>query len=474
MSRIRHLRWIVSATTVVGLTLFAFQFIPRQQHVNADEIAVNLLKDGMMDEASKQDPKMPAHWKHSGPIDGVTYRWLSNSKEPNKETCLQIAKSANRYFPIASWSQTFDHNSDAPALVVSSKVRTSKVTKAIIDAIFLDANGEVMEHCWVAYIGPKEDGGKPFTHNWKEYKGVVAIPAGCKKITVSLQDYGPGSVMFDDVLATYETDTTKITDALSMKLPYTEEELTGGDSFNEVQIAENPVTSNPYSSGEPAPGGLQFAQSNTSVPYGGIPSSSVLAPPVRQPLATNSGQIYFTQPPAYPVNNYPITSPAPTSFNADGVREVHKQATRNKLVNGAWVIFTESQKVYETEDFARFNDEAAAKVHAETLKLTKQYHQEKDVAAKTKIREALIEAVNKEFAAMRENRLMEIADLQKRLEEVKATLAKRDEVKDKIIERRVEHLLGVDPLYQWDSDNFNVSPSSPANYIGPQSTYSTQ
>jgi hypothetical protein len=256
-----------------------------------------------------------------------------------------------------------------------------------------------------------------------------------------------------------------------MKLPYTEEELTGGDSFNGVQIAGNPVT-NPYAA-QPAqvPERWPNALNNNGLPttYSGMPISNPLAPgSVLPPLPIYSTQIYQSQPPAYASNTYPVPVPVATGFDVDGVREVPFQVHRVRIVNGTTVNYVETNKAYMTEDFARFNDEAAAKAHAETLKLTKQYHQEKDAAAKAKTREALIEAVNKEFAAMRESRLKEIDELQKKLEEVKATVAKRDEVKDKIIERRVEHLLGVDPLYQWDSDNVNFGQAPTSNYVGPQ------
>ncbi len=123
------------------------------------------------------------------------------------------------------------------------------MTKSIIDAIFLDENDVWLEHKWVAYIGPKDENGKPFTHDWKEYKGTVAIPKGCKKIRVSLQDYGPGEVMFDDVVATYEADVSKVTDALSRnEVNPNADNLFVPPAISEPTLAAEPTLANPLTS----------------------------------------------------------------------------------------------------------------------------------------------------------------------------------------------------------------------------------
>jgi hypothetical protein len=129
---------------------------------------------------------------------------------------LHLRKSAQRFFPIAQWYQTVKRQGDAANLKVAAFVKAQKLTKAILDVQFADRAGNAT-HQWAAYIGPKEDGAAPFTHDWKEYAGVVAIPAGTAQLTVAAQIYGPGDVWFDDVVAEY-TD-AKPTDPLSSTTP---------------------------------------------------------------------------------------------------------------------------------------------------------------------------------------------------------------------------------------------------------------
>jgi hypothetical protein len=78
-----------------------------------------------------------------------------------------------------------------------------KVTKAILDVIFLDEKGDWISHKWAAYVGAQQPNDPPADHDWKEYSGQVKIPEGTKKIQVGLQIYGPGKVWFDDVRAEY-------------------------------------------------------------------------------------------------------------------------------------------------------------------------------------------------------------------------------------------------------------------------------
>jgi RNA polymerase sigma-70 factor (ECF subfamily) len=77
------------------------------------------------------------------------------------------------------------------------------MTKAILDVIFYDKDGEWISHKWAAYIGIKQPGDPAANHEWKEYSGTVDIPERTAKICVGLQVYGPGKVWFDDVKARY-------------------------------------------------------------------------------------------------------------------------------------------------------------------------------------------------------------------------------------------------------------------------------
>ena len=141
-------------------------------------------------------------WETGQEIPGVTYLWdKQNGKTGNASVCIN--KTANAYFPIADWHQTVDHEPGNTALKITSQVKAENATKAIIDVLFLDGNGQWVKHEWVSYIGNKNPNGKPITHDWKEYVGKVKIPPKTKSIQIGLQMYGPGKVWFDDLKVEY-------------------------------------------------------------------------------------------------------------------------------------------------------------------------------------------------------------------------------------------------------------------------------
>ncbi len=141
----------------------------------------------------------PEGWSQGASIDGVLYLW-DREVAHSGESSLAIRKSAQRYFPIAQWRQEIDHQSESTRLKVSSWVKADQLSKAILDVQFIDANGE-RSHAWVAYLGGEP--GIVVSHNWKLYEGVVEIPPGTQKIIVAPQLYGPGTVWFDDLNASY-------------------------------------------------------------------------------------------------------------------------------------------------------------------------------------------------------------------------------------------------------------------------------
>lgn len=160
--------------------------------------AENILQNGGFEEGEDA----PAHWSQGAAIDGVQYIWDKKVGQRGKAS-LCLHKTAQRYFPIAQWYQIVDRKGDKPALRVTAQVKAEGVTKAIIDAIFLDTDGEWIEHHWVSYIGAKKANDPPVSHDWKEYSGRVEIPKTAKKIQIALQIYGPGKVWFDEVRAEY-------------------------------------------------------------------------------------------------------------------------------------------------------------------------------------------------------------------------------------------------------------------------------
>ena len=155
--------------------------------------------------------KTPDAWQKGAAIPGVTYSWNKKVASEGKAS-LSIKKTVNRYFPIAQWSQEVERKGDAPVLELSAKVRAKEMTKAVLDVVFLDKNGQWVEgngHQWAAYIGSKEENDPPANHDWKEYSGTVNIPPGTAKFVIGLQVYGPGQVWFDDIKASYRSADAK-------------------------------------------------------------------------------------------------------------------------------------------------------------------------------------------------------------------------------------------------------------------------
>jgi len=162
--------------------------------------AKSLLANGGVEEGEQDAPKS---WSQGAKVPGVEYIW-SRAAHGGKAS-LGLKKTAQRYFPIAEWSQKFKREGDAPRLKVSAWIKAEKAGKAILDAQFIDGDGEET-HAWVSYIGARKAGDPPVTHDWKRYEGVVAIPPGTKQIVVAPQIYGPGTVWFDDLKAEYTND----------------------------------------------------------------------------------------------------------------------------------------------------------------------------------------------------------------------------------------------------------------------------
>ena len=142
--------------------------------------------------------KTPDAWEQGAAIPGVKYSWDKKVAFEGKAS-LCIEKTAQRYFPIVSWSQTVERKGDAPSMELSSQVKADKMSKAILDVVFLEKNDKWISHKWASYIGSKKEGRPPADHDWKRYSGKVDIPPGTIKMVVGLQVYGPGKVWFDDV-----------------------------------------------------------------------------------------------------------------------------------------------------------------------------------------------------------------------------------------------------------------------------------
>jgi erythromycin esterase-like protein len=147
----------------------------------------------------KGDPT-PADWNQGMAVPGVEYIWDKTSGATGSRS-LCLRKTAPRYFPIAQWYQSFPHQEGSGKLAVSAEVKAQQVTKAILDVQFRNATGRGT-HQWVSYIGSQQ-ANIGIDHEWRTYSGVVEVPPETVEIVVGLQIYGPGTVWFDDVTATY-------------------------------------------------------------------------------------------------------------------------------------------------------------------------------------------------------------------------------------------------------------------------------
>jgi len=181
-------KMIVGVVIVLAGTVFA-QSAPETQNV--------LTNPGV-----ESGDTRPDGWQQGALIEGVTYAWDRTAACEGKAS-LCIEKKAQRYFPIAQWSQTVARKGNQPALQVTAQVKAENMTKAILDVVFYDEGDKWISHKWVALIGSKGKDEPAANHDWKEYAGKVEIPPNTAKLCVALQVYGPGKVWFDDVHARY-------------------------------------------------------------------------------------------------------------------------------------------------------------------------------------------------------------------------------------------------------------------------------
>ncbi len=146
---------------------------------------------------------IPAAW-HKGPaVAGVELTWDRTTAHAGKAS-LCLKKTAQRYFPIASWNQstTVEPAGDARKLRVRCWVKAQAVTKAIIDVSYLAGGkneGATPGHAWAVFLGQKQPTDPLATHDWKLYESTVQVPARASQVGIAFQIYGPGTVWFDDL-----------------------------------------------------------------------------------------------------------------------------------------------------------------------------------------------------------------------------------------------------------------------------------
>ena len=167
----------------------------------AADVPVAFLNPGMEEGTGK-----PAAWAQGPPVAGVQFLWDQQIAHGGKAS-LCLKKTAQRYFPIAQWSQSVPvESSSVPRkLRVRCWVKADTVTKAIID-INYQGEGQRPGHSWAVYLGQKQDTDPVLTHDWKLCEGIAEVPAGISKLGIGLQIYGPGSVWFDDLQVAWVHD----------------------------------------------------------------------------------------------------------------------------------------------------------------------------------------------------------------------------------------------------------------------------
>jgi hypothetical protein len=150
------------------------------------------------------DFEQAKEWKRGAPVAGVEYVWDQSQAHQGKAS-LSLKKTAHKYFPVAQWQRIVSCSGPA-VLSVSVWIKAQEARKATLDLQFLDSAGKMLGHEWVAYVGPEEASGPAATHDWKEYKGDVRVPANTTAVGVAPQIYGPGQVWFDELLVRQKRD----------------------------------------------------------------------------------------------------------------------------------------------------------------------------------------------------------------------------------------------------------------------------
>jgi len=96
----------------------------------------------------------------------------------------------------------------------------------------------------------------------------------------------------------------------------------------------------------------------------------------------------------------------------------------------------------------------------EVRDLVKQLHDTKeDDSERDELLDKLREKLNEEFSKMHEGQAAQIAQAEERLEKLKATHKQRTDNRDKIVQRRIDQLLGQPDPWQW-----NVGPTPAPQY----------
>lgn len=185
-----------------SLHIFAALFL------SAISVAQNLVRNGGFENGSPT----PSGWTRGSippNTDVPVTISLDRSERKRDEASLKFEKTENRFFPVATLSQSIGYPSSNARIKLGIWVKASGARKVTMGVIFVGAQeGDGKE--WGAYVGEADPGDKPASHDWTHYGSVLAIPKGTQEIVVTLEMYGPGTAWIDEVAAEYVPESTPL------------------------------------------------------------------------------------------------------------------------------------------------------------------------------------------------------------------------------------------------------------------------
>jgi hypothetical protein len=175
----------------------------------------SLLTNGGFEEGDPKKGDTPDGWKTGGVTWGpwrsvqapgnVEYRWDRKVAHQGQASLYPKKKVQGFRPPYGQWHQEVKRTGTSPRIKVSAFVQAKKATKAVLEVQFLDKNGnsQWLGRNWAVYIGARNEGDPPATHDWTRYEGIVEIPEGTENFNIAAQIDGPGELRIDDIEAEY-------------------------------------------------------------------------------------------------------------------------------------------------------------------------------------------------------------------------------------------------------------------------------
>ncbi len=224
----------MSFRTVVAIGLAALLLAPfgaTKLLAQSPLKSANLIKN-----AGFEDGKVGWQEGQLGGGDTRVTTELDSSTFKSGSSSLKFSKSHDSYFPVQLLGQMGIYSkSQTTRLRTRVWVKADQAMKATVAVYFNDdQNSKKIE--FVTYVA-EPSGGKPLTHDWKQYESVTAVPAGTTNISVHLQMYGKGTVWFDDLEVEYVPDNTPLKSGLQ-SAPGTKESSSGDPEIDAIKVED--------------------------------------------------------------------------------------------------------------------------------------------------------------------------------------------------------------------------------------------